>query len=88
MSKTLPKGHASCLAPGFKYTPSAHTDLAKTFARIRRRLKPKPDPNKATFAHCTRRNPRSRGVSRNAPRLGGNQQRVAKALTQEGRLTA
>jgi len=30
MSKTLPKGHASCLAPGFKYTPSAHTDLAKT----------------------------------------------------------
>jgi len=43
MSKTLPKGHASCLAQGFKYTPSAHTDLAKTFARIRRRLKPKPD---------------------------------------------
>jgi hypothetical protein len=43
MSKTLPKGHASCLAPGFKYTPSVHTDLAKTFARIRRRLKLKPD---------------------------------------------
>jgi hypothetical protein len=43
MSKTLPKGHASCLAPGFKYTPSTHTDLAKTFARIKRRLKPKPN---------------------------------------------
>jgi hypothetical protein len=37
MPKTLPKGHLSCLASQFKYTPAAHTDLAKTFARIRRR---------------------------------------------------
>ena len=42
MQKTLPKGHTSCLSPNFKYTPSAHTDLAKTFARIGRPLKPKP----------------------------------------------
>jgi hypothetical protein len=37
MPKTLPKGHLSCLANQFKYTPAAHTDLAKTFARVRRR---------------------------------------------------
>jgi hypothetical protein len=40
MQKTLPKGHASCLPPTFKYTPSVHTDLAKTFARIRRPYNP------------------------------------------------
>jgi hypothetical protein len=33
--KTLPKGHAWCLGQGFHYTSSVHTDLAKTFARIR-----------------------------------------------------
>ncbi len=37
MAKTLPKGHLSCLTTQFKYTPAAHTDLAKTFARVRRR---------------------------------------------------
>lgn len=37
MPKTLPKGHASCLGSGFRYTPAVNTDLAKTFARIRRR---------------------------------------------------
>lgn len=37
MLKTLPKGHLSCLASQFRYTPAARTDLAKTFARIRRR---------------------------------------------------
>lgn len=26
----------SCLDPSFKYTPSGNTDLAKTFARVRR----------------------------------------------------
>ncbi len=31
----LPKGHPSILSPAFKYVPSASTDLAKTFARIR-----------------------------------------------------
>jgi hypothetical protein len=36
--KTLPKGHVSCLAPSFTYTPAANTDLAKSFAQIRRRL--------------------------------------------------
>jgi hypothetical protein len=39
MPKTLPKGHVSCLTSQFKYTPSASTDLAKTFARIRRRAR-------------------------------------------------
>ncbi len=37
MQKTLPKGHSWCLGTGFKYTPATHTDLAKTFARIRDR---------------------------------------------------
>jgi hypothetical protein len=39
MQKTLPKGHASCLSSAFKYTPATHTDLGKTFARIRGQLK-------------------------------------------------
>ena len=33
--RTLPKGHPSLLGAGFKYTPAVHTDLAKTFARVR-----------------------------------------------------
>ena len=33
--KTLPKGHPSLLGAGFRYTPAVHTDLAKTFARVR-----------------------------------------------------
>lgn len=37
MPKTLPKGHASLLGSGFRYTPALHTDLAKTFTRIRER---------------------------------------------------
>ena len=37
MTKTLPKGHASCLTTAFTYTPASHTDLAKTFARLRER---------------------------------------------------
>ncbi len=37
MPKTLPKGHASLLGTGFRYTPALHTDLATTFARIRER---------------------------------------------------
>jgi len=36
--KRLPKGYVSCLTPSFKYTPASSTDLAKSFARIRRRL--------------------------------------------------
>ena len=39
MKKTLPKGHTSCLTSQFKYTSAIHTDLAKTFARIKRRPK-------------------------------------------------
>ena len=39
MTKSLPKGHVSCLAQNFKYTPAVHTDLAKSFARVRRRLR-------------------------------------------------
>src|SRR5262249_52698884 len=36
--KTLPKGPVSGLAPSFQYTPAASTDLARSFARIRRQL--------------------------------------------------
>lgn len=32
----LPKGHRSCLDPAFRYTPAASTDVAATFARLRR----------------------------------------------------
>ena len=38
MLKTLPKGHTSCLSLQFKYTPASHTDLGKTFARIKLQL--------------------------------------------------
>jgi hypothetical protein len=39
MQKTLPKGHTSCLSSQFKYTSAAHTDVGKTFARIKQQLK-------------------------------------------------
>jgi len=39
VSKTLPKGHLSCLSTAFRYTPAAHTNVAETFARIARELK-------------------------------------------------
>ena len=42
MLKPLPRGHVSCLSPNFKYTPSTHTDIASTFARLRRDPKAKP----------------------------------------------
>jgi hypothetical protein len=44
MSKTLPKGHVSCLTEGFRYTPAASTDVAKTFARIRQQLERQEPP--------------------------------------------
>ena len=39
MQKTLPKGHTSCLSSQFKYTSATHTDVGKTFARIKQQLK-------------------------------------------------
>ncbi len=39
MTKTLPKGHVSCLSNTFQYTPATHTNVANTFARISRELK-------------------------------------------------
>jgi hypothetical protein len=36
MLKTSLKRHPSCFDSSFKYTPASQTDLAKTFARIRR----------------------------------------------------
>jgi len=54
--KTLPKGHASCLGEGFRYTSSVHTDLAKTFARIREaQQKPKPAESGKVRALPTRK---------------------------------
>lgn len=38
MSKALPKGHVSCLSEAFRYTRASNTNIAKTFARIRRQL--------------------------------------------------
>ena len=38
MSKLLPKGHVSCLSEGFRYTRASNTNVAKTFARVRRQL--------------------------------------------------
>lgn len=37
--KTLPKGHLSILSADFRYTPAAQTNLARTFARLRREQK-------------------------------------------------
>jgi hypothetical protein len=36
---TLPKGHRSLLDPAFRYTPASSTDVARTFARLRREQK-------------------------------------------------
>jgi hypothetical protein len=59
MTKTLPKGHASCLSNAFRYTPAAHTNIADTFARITRRLKsraaPSPGIRKSTGLRPLRR---------------------------------
>ena len=38
MSKVLPKGHRSCLSVAFRYTPAVHTNIANTFARVKREL--------------------------------------------------
>jgi hypothetical protein len=34
--RKLPKGHKSVYDPTFKYTSASRTDIAKTFARIKR----------------------------------------------------
>ena len=47
MKKTLAKGHTSCLSSEFKYTSATHTDLEKTFARIRRQLKGQSEKDRA-----------------------------------------
>jgi hypothetical protein len=44
MTKTLPKGHVSCLSNDFRYTPAAHTNVANTFARINRALEVREAP--------------------------------------------
>jgi hypothetical protein len=36
---TLPKGHRSCFDPAFRYTSASSTDVARTFARLRREAK-------------------------------------------------
>ena len=47
MQKTLPKGHTSCLSSQFKYTSATHTDLGKTFGRIKRQLKGQSEEDQA-----------------------------------------
>lgn len=37
-TKTLAKGHLSCLAKSFRYVPAASTDIRKTFEKIRAEL--------------------------------------------------
>jgi hypothetical protein len=39
MQKALPKGHTSCLSPEFRYTSATHTDLGKTFVRIKLQMR-------------------------------------------------
>ena len=38
MPSILPKGHLSCLSSAFRYTPAVSTNIAETFARIKREL--------------------------------------------------
>jgi hypothetical protein len=47
MQKSLPKGHTSCLSSQFKYTSAIHTDLGKTFARIKQQLKGQSEEDRA-----------------------------------------
>ena len=47
MLKTLPKGHTSCLSSEFMYTSASHTDLGKTFARIKLQLRGQSEEDRA-----------------------------------------
>ena len=47
MQKALPKGHTSCLSSQFKYTSATHTDLGKTFARIKQQFKGQSEEDQA-----------------------------------------
>jgi len=47
MLKTLPKGHTSCLSSQFMYTPASHTDLGKTFVRIKLQLRRQSEEERA-----------------------------------------
>ena len=58
MQKTLPKGHTSCLSPQFKYTSAIHTDLGKTFARIKGQLKGQSEVDRAKVFPLPARNVR------------------------------
>jgi hypothetical protein len=49
MRKTLPKGHTSCLSSEFTYTSATHTDLGKTFARIKQQLKGQSEGKRANI---------------------------------------
>jgi len=58
MRKTLLKGHTSCLSSEFTYTSATHTDLGKTFARIRRQLKGQSEQDRAKVCPLTARKAR------------------------------
>ena len=58
MQKALPKGHTSCLSSQFKYTSATHTDLGKTFARIKQQLKGQSDGERAKVCPLTARKAR------------------------------
>jgi hypothetical protein len=57
MSKTLPKGHRSCLTEEFRYIPAASTDIARTFERIRRQLARETVPLPGNVRVLTQRKP-------------------------------
>ena len=61
MLKTLPKGHMSCLSLQFKYTPASHTNLGKTFARIKLQLRGQSEGDRAKLCLLPARLP-SRSV--------------------------
>ena len=58
MQKTLPKGHTSCLSSQFRYTSATHTDLGKTFARIKGQLKGQSEEDRAKVCPLTARKAR------------------------------
>jgi hypothetical protein len=58
MQKTLPKGHTSCLSSQFRYTSATHTDLGKTFARIKGQLTGQSEQDRAKVCPLTARKAR------------------------------
>jgi hypothetical protein len=66
MSKVLPKGHLSCLSSAFRYTPAMQTNVAHTFARIKRELTERGETRVSEARVESSPAPRGRGFSAEA----------------------